>query len=285
MVARRRRNAYLAAWLAVISLVLAATPAFAGDSSDIGSVARGSTIDVSARKTREGDAQSDRPSGRRPIVRFISVCNGRPGDRRTHNFAVCAQAAAVCPDPEAYLAWREVAVQAPDGTVLEWVNQGTVCVGGGRPLPTTPVPVFTVDDLRRLPLPKAKLNVQPPTGRTLVNVATNLYASSTPRTFDITLLGTPVRVNARPVSWTWTYGDGSTRTFSTPGAAYPDLTTAHTWSGPGEYAVGLTTTWTATYSVAGGPDLPVDGTAEVVSPAVTVTAVATRAELVADPRL
>ena len=229
------------------------------------------------------DARATR-SRARQVVRFVSVCSGALGDRRTHNIAVCARADAVCPDPDAALFWREVAIPGPNGTTV-WANQGTVCVGGGRPLPTTPVPVFTVDDLRRLPLPKAKLNVQPPTGRTLVNVATNLYASSAPRTFDITLLGTPVRVDARPVAWTWTYGDGTTRTFDAPGAPYPDLGTAHTWSDPGTYAVGLTTTWTATYSVAGGPDLPVDGTAEVASPPATVTAVATRAELVADPRL
>ena len=146
------------------------------------------------------------------------------------------------------------------------------------------MPTFTANDLRRLPLPKAKLNVQPPSGRTLVNIPTNLYASSAPATFRVTLLGTPVLVKAKPVSWTWTYGDGTTRTFDTAGAPYPDLGTAHTWSGPGTFTVGLTTTWTATYSVAGGPDLPVDGTATVASPAVTVTAVATRAELVADPR-
>lgn len=189
----------------------------------------------------------------------------------------------MCGDPAATLAWREVAEVGPNGRIAGWVISGTVCIGGGA-VPAAPVPVFTVNDLRRLPLPKAELNVQPPTGRTLVNIPTNLYASSAPATFRVTLLGTPVLVKATPVSWSWTYGDGVTRTFDSAGAPYPDLGTAHTWSQPGTFSIGLTTTWTATYSVAGGPDLPVDGTAAVVSPPMTVTAVATRAELVADPR-
>ena len=277
--------------MSVSAAVMAAIPAIslvlAGGFADqpgpgIKGRARDDKITIIGSDETRGAGRVGRASRSNLVVRFTPVCGGTLSDRRTGNFGACSTAAAACPAPGSTLVWRLTATVNADGTVGPWSNNGTLCVGGNPP--TTPVPVFTVDDLRRLPLPKAKLNVQPPTGRTLVNVATNLYASSASRTFDITLLGTPVRVNARPVAWTWTYGDGTTRTFDSPGAPYPDLGTAHVWSDPGTYSVGLTTTWAATYSVAGGPDLPVDGTAEVASPPATVTAVATRAELVADPR-
>ena len=252
------------------------SPGISGRAQD-DKVVIGGTSQTRASKGKRGTSR-----GPRPIVRYTPVCGGDLSDRRTDNFGACSTAAAACPAPNSTFVWRLVAVTAPNGTVTGWVNTGTLCIGGV--VPAAPIPVFTANDLRRLPLPKAKLNVQPPSGRTLVNIPTNLYASSAPATFRVTLLGTPVLVKAKPVSWTWTYGDGTTRTFDTAGAPYPDLGTAHTWSGPGTFTVGLTTTWTATYSVAGGPDLPVDGTATVASPAMTVTAVATRAELVADPR-
>ncbi len=178
--------------------------------------------------------------------------------------------------------WRFSAVRSPDGTTTPWQAAGSACMNP-EDVPTGAVPAFTLEDFRRLPLPAAGLHVQPSNGRTLVTVPTNLYATSAPATFRVTLLGTPIVVRATPTAWTWTYGDGTRRTFTSPGGPYPSLDTAHTYTRAGRYTVTLTTTWTGTYSIAGGPAVAVDGTATVASPATSLLAVETRAELVADP--
>ncbi len=217
---------------------------------------------------------------------FVPACAGNSPDSSARSYGLCQAALRWCsetPDATDILYWRYTAVRSPDGSQTPWVQSGAVCLRPGD-VPGTAVPAFTLADFRRLPLPQAGVNVQPASGRTLVSVPTNLYATSRSATFRVTLLGTPVLVRARPTAWAWTYGDGSSRTFSTPGAPYPDLGTAHTWTAPGRRTVTLTTTWSGTYSVAGGPALPVDGTASVVSPSLDIVVVETRAELVADPR-
>ena len=143
---------------------------------------------------------------------------------------------------------------------------------------------FTVEDFRRLPLPAATSSVEPPGGDVLINIETNVYAGATPVTIPTDVLGQPVTVRATPVSYTWDFGDGGgVGPTSDPGAPYPSLRNAHVYTAPGDYAVTLTTTYAGEFSVAGGPYLPIDGTAEVTSPAQAVTAHSATTELVAAP--
>jgi hypothetical protein len=273
-----------------VALFLVAWPISASASEqDIGAKAGDEAVDVigeeSSGGSEEGRNQAS-SSGPRDVYLYVPACAGNDPNANASSNGLCQAALLWCTetaDSTDILYWRYTAVRSPDGSQTPWVQSGAVCLRPGD-VPGTAVPAFTLADFRRLPLPKAGLNVQPASGRTLVSVPTNLYATSRPATFRVTLLGTPVLVRARPTAWTWTYGDGSSRTFSTPGAPYPDLGTAHTWTAPGRRTVTLTTTWSGTYSVAGGPALPVDGTASVVSPSVEIVVVETRAELVADPR-
>jgi hypothetical protein len=145
------------------------------------------------------------------------------------------------------------------------------------------VPALTLEDFRRLPLPAGEVHVQPPSLRTLVNVPTNVYVDAETVVLPTELLGTPVRVRATPTRFRWSFGDGGTLETTDPGAPYPDLRTAHTYRAPGSVSVRLTTDYAGEYSVDGGPWLPVVGTAQVTSPAVTLTVLAAQAELVADP--
>lgn len=278
----------LAALAIALLLVAWPTPATASE-QDIGAKAGDEAVDVigegGASGSEEGGDQAS-SRGPRALYLYVPACAGNDPNANASSNGLCQAALLWCTetaDSTDILYWRYTAVRSPDGSQTPWVQSGAVCLRPGD-VPGTAVPAFTLADFRRLPLPKAGVNVQPATGRTLVSVPTNLYATSRPATFRVTLLGTPVLVRARPTAWTWTYGDGSSRTFSTPGAPYPDLGTAHTWTAPGRRTVTLTTTWSGTYSVAGGPALPVDGTASVVSPSVEIVVVETRAELVADPR-
>jgi hypothetical protein len=264
----------------LFAALLAGTPP-----PNISSGAEDGVIGVSGRLVEPGSTQGRAAARVRTVYLYLPACDGNdPNTDRPP--AGCVAAATMCattPEPADLMFWRFSAVRSPDGSQTPWQSAGSVCLRAEE-VPAAAVPAFTAADFRRLPLPPATLNIQPGSGRTLVNVATNFYASSDPQTFHVTLLGTPVTVRATPQSWSWTYGDGERRVFTEPGGPYPNLDTAHTFLQPGDYTVSLTTTWTGTYSVAGGPFVPVDGTAAVTSPTATVTAVATRAELVADTR-
>lgn len=138
-------------------------------------------------------------------------------------------------------------------------------------------------DFRRLPLPEGEAHVQPATLRTLVNVDTNVYVTAGPVTLNTTLVGQPVRVRATPIGFRWAFGDAATLATVDPGGPYPQMTTTHVYRQPGVVSVTLTTRYSGEYSVAGGPWLPVDGEAAVVSAPVRLTVVATRNALVAEP--
>ena len=96
-----------------------------------------------------------------------------------------------------------------------------------------------------------------------------------PVTLDTVLLGFPVQVRAEPSRFSWDFGDGTVLPTSDPGAPYPDLTTWHEYVTPGQVAITLTTTYTGEYSVAGGPFIPIAGTAEIASEPVGLELVAT----------
>jgi len=143
-------------------------------------------------------------------------------------------------------------------------------------------PVVSLEDFRRLPLPAGRVHVQPGSGRTLVNVPTNVYVDAPVAVLPTTVLGTAVRVRATATEFVWAFGDGSGLRTADPGAAYPDLRTTHTYTQPGSMQLSLTTVYRGEYSVAGGAWIPIAGTAQVDSPAQPLTVVAARAELVDD---
>jgi len=61
------------------------------------------------------------------------------------------------------------------------------------------------------------------------------------------ILGITVGVMLSP-TFSWNFGDGSSFVTSSPGAAYPDTTIAHTYRTAGTYKVSLTISWAGTWS-------------------------------------
>lgn len=124
---------------------------------------------------------------------------------------------------------------------------------------------MTDSDLQSLPIDPGALTMQPEQGWVLLNVETIAYATAEAQEFQTTIVGTPVTVRVAPASYTWDFGEDAPFTTTDPGALYPDHTVWHTYrryTREGETrTITLTTTWTAVYSVAGGPWTPVDGTA------------------------
>jgi hypothetical protein len=164
-----------------------------------------------------------------------------------------------------------------------WVQVGQMCLSPEDPAARRRArPAVTAEDFRRLPLPAGRVRVQPASGRTLVNVPTNVYVEAPVAVLPATVLGAGVRVRATPVEFVWGFGDGGRLRTGDPGAPYPDLRTTHTYTAPGSVRLSLTTVYRGEFSVDGGAWLPIEGTASVDSPTQVLTVVAARAELVDD---
>jgi hypothetical protein len=134
------------------------------------------------------------------------------------------QKCAVPPDTFKYMVFR-----SKDGGPDEpW---GTVCLGADEADQLgalTPARVFK--EMKKLDWPTAELVIQPPDGRTLVNLKTNFLTTTTePTSKTITLLGRQVEIEASPVDYTWHFGDGAIQAGADPGATYPDLRITHVY--------------------------------------------------------
>ncbi len=116
---------------------------------------------------------------------------------------------------------------------------------------------------RRVSLPAARLEVQPPNGRTLVNFATNFYTEREEFTRNVRLLGQRVQLRITPAQFTWHFDDGKTVTTSTPGAPYPKLEITHDYLEKGGVSPRVDTTYTAVFRVDGGAWQPVPGSVTI----------------------
>lgn len=146
----------------------------------------------------------------------------------------------------------------PDGLPGPWQLIGPpVCA---TPADVTPAMVLTA--FRRLPLAPSALVVQPDRGWLLVNKPTVVHADPTAQRLTTTILGTAVTITATPTRYAWDFGDGGTLTTADPGLPWPAGTLTHTYAHVASYRITLTTTWSATYTLAGDPAVrDVPGTA------------------------
>ena len=79
-----------------------------------------------------------------------------------------------------------------------------------------------------------------------------VWSSPDKQTFNITLLGTPVEVEATPVSFNWDWGDGQSFETTDPGTPYPNYTVSHPYEVTGDgYVIKLRTSWSARWRIAG----------------------------------
>jgi hypothetical protein len=129
----------------------------------------------------------------------------------------------------------------------------------------------------QLPVDAGTLGIQP-RPHTLRGANTNFYADSSQQSFDVTMLGQKVHITAKPVQYRWDYGDGiSLGPTTTTGGPLPQdrwgekTRTSHAYAATGDFSVVLTTYFQGTYSVNGGPDLPIPNQGQFSSPAQTVS--------------
>lgn len=121
-------------------------------------------------------------------------------------------------------------------------------------------------DFKNQPVHAGTVRIQP-APHTLIGAHTNVYAEASDQRFDIQILGQDVTIEATPVEYTWNYGDGSSLgPTAASGGPLPrerwgeQTSTSHAYRDTGDFQVTLTTTFSGTYSVNGGPSVPIPGT-------------------------
>jgi len=143
---------------------------------------------------------------------------------------------------------------------------GFLCHGFAA-LPIIPGREQVLTAFRELALYRGAIQTDPRTS-TLVNLETYFWCGDAARTCDligegeraVTLLGQPVRIRPRILSYDWDFGDGGTQQITTGKAA-------HTYQHAMTADVTLTLTWTADYAVGASAFQAIGDTTTTTSPA------------------
>ena len=130
---------------------------------------------------------------------------------------------------------------------------------------------------QQLPV-RAGTSVMQPSPHTLRGAETNFYAEAVEQTFAVNMLGQDVSITAKPVQYAWTYGDGTALgPQAAAGGPLPQdrwgekTLTSHVYTQTGDFPVVLVTHFQGTYSVNGGPPLPIPGQGQFSAPPQTVS--------------
>jgi len=143
---------------------------------------------------------------------------------------------------------------------------GTVCLGADEADQLGALtPARVLKEMKKLDWPSADLVIQPPHGKTLVNLETNFFTTTKDAASQtITLLGRNVEITAKPVSYTWHFGDGTTLETDGPGREYPDMDISHIYLQAGTtVSPSVDVTYEGTYTVNGGDPTPIPETLTV----------------------
>jgi hypothetical protein len=179
-----------------------------------------------------------------------------------------------------------------DGVLVDWIEVDnnvqpamqtptgrSSCMYPGEP-PAPPIEgaaaaeeapiVITLEEFEKQPVLAAVI-VSQPSNFGLRNAHSNLYADAQEQEFTFEFQDAAIVLKARPVSYQWNYGDGTTALTTNPGGpvagdAFDTQTpTSHQYQETGDFDLTLTTYFAGDYSVDGGPFQPVAGEAAVVS--------------------
>ncbi len=173
---------------------------------------------------------------------------------------------------------------------LAWFYfSGPECVYGEKPRDVlAEIAAQIAQEFQRTPVAPATIGSQPGT-HTLRGNETNVWAQAATQTFDLTMIGQRVAITATPVAYTWNYGDG-TLWGPTPSHGAPlhedrigeQTQTSHVYTATGRLAISLMTHFDGTYTVNGGPPLPIPGQGNIPSAPLPLTVWRAETHLYAD---
>lgn len=176
--------------------------------------------------------------------------------------------------------------QGPDGRSVWWysglletprdtwprMEGGPWCVYSVNPYVIEEIESRITTEFQQRPIAPSGIVVQP-NPHTLVGMENNMYVLAQEQTFDMTLLEQDIRIIATPTEFEWHYGDGTSYgpiAFAgaplSPEQMGEATSTSHAYSSTGDFPVSLTTYFSGTYSINGGPMVSIEGRAEVDSP-------------------
>ena len=127
-----------------------------------------------------------------------------------------------------------------------------------------PIAPTSVSDLVSFSPATGSLVVEPGSW-SLPRLPTNVYSRAGESTQAGELLGWPIEVRFTPRSFRFTYGDGSSGTYSTGGSSwgsrqFTPTATSHVYNSPGVYALSAEVTYSVSYRFDGGDFEEVPGT-------------------------
>ncbi|WP_285725729.1 hypothetical protein [Psychromicrobium xiongbiense] len=175
-----------------------------------------------------------------------------------------------------YVQWlRTLAMVTPP----DWQKVGTpTCVYDQKPVDILEQIAAQIQaEFAKQPINGGVLTSQPGP-HTIKGWDTNFTVTSTKQSFDLTLLGQKVHIDAPPVAYTFPSGDGPPPgPQATPGYALKDDYIGHTptppshgYQDPLDYTASVSTTFTGTYTVNGGPTLTIPWQGKVTTNQVTL---------------
>ena len=237
----------------------------------------------------ENSAWSSVPSGMANDVvgfRYEPVCFE---DRNAGDLDCLRQAATCTGAPDGRLVWWFYGLRSVDPSTWARYSDTPSCIYSEDPAAFEErIREAALRAFQEAPIAPGTMTLQP-SPHTLVGANTNVYVEASSQVFEMELLGQSVRIEVEPTEYTFNYGDGTNYgPVSTPGAPLPEArwgeqtATSHMYSQTGDFPVAVTTFFSGEYSVNGGPMIPMDGRAEVASPAQTLSVWRSESRNVAD---
>lgn len=149
------------------------------------------------------------------------------------------------------------------------------------PSHTAATPGRIEEAIRRVRLPALVVHTQPTT-RTLVNIETIFYTDPSPVSRTLTILGHQVRIQATAATYTWSFGDRTTQTTTSPGAPYPHQSVTHRYQHPATaLSITVSTGYTVRYTIDDGPWQQLDTPINATGPTTTISVVQAQSVLTA----
>lgn len=291
------RACRLAVLVPLLSLTMISVPtAFADDEPDpvpamfsSTATAFGETLRVEGR-TEEGTRRHQEAAAARAPQTFefryeyVLHC-GNGGEVIFGGSGRCAEDKCVTVDGRtgrSYIIYK-YRVEVATGRDSREPSPGVIC----RPTEGAPkigLNTLILREFESLTLPALEVRSSPE-GRTFVHLTTTFSVERPKKNYDLDrILGHRVTVTIRPVSYRWSFGDGSVRTTSAHDKRAPDASVKHSFDQPTRVEVSVRTTYRAKYRVDGGRAQEIRESVSVDGPATVLPVEQARTELVAVPR-
>ena len=232
---------------------------------------------------RPGSSGGSRPGGQSETVRRYSYAPACSGNERAGE-VLCTNSLTACGKPPLllYWIWSAVVNRQTGALVADWARlPGAVCLGPSDPgvAKADVVAGYLAHEFQKALVLKATVVAQP-AGTTLVNYDTGFYTEAKDYQLpSLTILGSTIEVRAHAVRYDWFFGDGAGLVDGGPGAK--DTTNvAHRYLATGLFRAHVEIVWSGTYTVDGGPQRTVVGTARTYGPEEKLVVREARAELV-----